>query len=105
MLLRSDGSFRVGYAHNGTADSTRDFITGTNSWYHAFPAGETIPHVSIKASIMSGEVSQPQYSQPHYYRGLSAADLGVEVNPRLWFKGFRTGMSDELFATISAVQP
>ena len=105
MLLRSDGSFRVGYAHNGTADSTRDFITGTNTWYHAFPAGETIPHVSIKVSIMSGEVSQPQYSQPHYYRGLSATDLGVEVNPRLWFKGFRTGMSDELFATILAVQP
>lgn len=54
---------------------------------------------------MVGEVSQPQYSQPHYYHGLSAADLGVEVNPQLWFKGFRTGISDELFATISAVQP
>lgn len=56
-------------------------------------------------AIMGGEVSQPQYSQPHYYHGLSAADLGVEVNLQLWFKGFRTGMSDELFATISAVQP
>ena len=105
MLSVGDGSFCVGYAHNGSADSARDFITGTNSWYHAFPVGETIPHVTIKASIMSGEVSQPQYSEPHYYRGLSSADLGVEVNPRLWFKGFRTGMSDELFATISAVQP
>ncbi len=105
MLSGGDGSFCVGYAHNGSADSARDFITGTNSWYHAFPVGETIPHVTIKASIMSGEVSQPQYSEPHYYRGLSSADLGVEINPRLWFKGFRTGMSDELFATISAVQP
>ena len=37
-------------------------------------------------AIMGGKVSQPQYSQPHYYHGLSAADLGVEVNPQLWFK-------------------
>ncbi|MGN0649483.1 MAG: hypothetical protein ACI4KM_03525 [Oscillospiraceae bacterium] len=45
--------------------------------------------MTIKTGFMSGEVSQPQYSEPHYYRGLYAADLGVEVNPRLWFKGFR----------------
>lgn len=66
---------------------------------------EEIPHVTIKTSFMSGEVSQPQYSSSHYYRGLSAADLGVEVNPRLWFKGFRSNVDDELFRTIAAVEP
>ena len=34
-----------------------------------------------------------------------AADLGVEVNPRLWFKGFRSNVDDELFRTIAAVEP
>ena len=61
--------------------------------------------MTIKTSFMSGEVLQPQYSAPHYYRGLSAADLGVEVNPRLWFKGFRSNVDDELFRTIAAVEP
>ena len=101
----SDGSIRVGYSHAGKTDTRRDFITGTNTYYHSFPVGEEIPHVTIKTSFMSGEVSQPQYSAPHYYRGLSAADLGVEVNPRLWFKGFRSNVDDELFRTIAAVEP
>ena len=101
----SDGSIRIGYSHNGKIDTGRDFITGTNTFFHSFPVGEDIPHVTIKTSFMSGEVSQPQYSEPHYYRGLSAADLGVEVNPRLWFKGFRSNIDDELFKTIAAVQP
>lgn len=101
----SDGSICIGYSHAGKTDTSRDFITGTNSYYHSFPIGEEIPHVTIKTSFMSGEVSQPQYSQPHYYRGLSSADLGVEVNPRLWFKGFRSNVDDELFRTIAAVEP
>jgi hypothetical protein len=54
---------------------------------------------------MSGEVSVSAPNGVHSYGGLSVKDLGVEVNPRLWFKGFRTGMSEELFDTISAVQP
>lgn len=100
----SDGSIRIGYSHTGRTDTSRDFITGTNTYYHSFPVGEETPHVTIKTSFMSGEVSQPQYSAPHYYRGLSAADLGVEVNPRLWFKGFRSNVDDELFRTIAAVE-
>lgn len=101
----SDGSIRIGYSHAGTTDTRRDFIIGTNTYYHSFSVDEEIPHVTIKTSFMSGEVSQPQYSAPHYYRGLSAADLGVEVNPRLWFKGFRSNVDDELFRTIAAVEP
>ena len=101
----SDGSIRIGYSHAGTTDTRRDFIIGTNTYYHSFPVSEEIPHVTIKTSFMSGEVSQPQYSSSHYYRGLSAADLGVEVNPRLWFKGFRSNVDDELFRTIAAVEP
>lgn len=101
----SDGSIRIGYSHAGKTDTSRDFITGTNTYYHSFPVGEEIPHVTINTSFMSGEVSQPQYSAPHYYRGLSAADFGVEVNPRLWFKGFRSNIDDELFRTIAAVEP
>ena len=33
----------------------------------------------------------------------SAKDIGAAANPRLWFKGFRTGMSEELFGTIRAI--
>ena len=53
---------------------------------------------------MSGEVSRPEPPQgTHYYCGPSAKDIGAAANPRLWFKGFRTGMSEELFGTIHAV--
>ena len=53
---------------------------------------------------MSGEVSQPEPPLgTHYYCGPSAKDIGAAANPRLWFKGFRTGMSEELFGTIRAV--
>ena len=49
------------------------------------------------------EKSAPQGT--HYYGGPSAKDIGVVANPRLWFKAFRTGMSDELFETIKAFEP
>lgn len=67
----SDGSILIGYSHAGKTDTSRDFIIGTNTYYHSFPVGEEIPHVTIKTSFMSVEVSQPQYSAPHYYRGLA----------------------------------
>ena len=55
---------------------------------------------------MSGEAAAPDPPQgTHYYGGPSTKDIGVVANPRLWFKAFRTGMSDELFETIKAVEP
>ena len=55
---------------------------------------------------MSGEAAAPDPPLgTHYYGGPSAKDIGVVGNPRLWFKEFRTGMSDELFETIKAVEP
>lgn len=101
-----NGDITVGYSHDGTKSSEHgDNALGSASWYHSFPVGETVPHVCVKTSFMSGEVSVSAPNGVHSYGGLSVKDLGVEVNPRLWFKGFRTGMSEELFDTISAVQP
>ena len=96
-----------GLSSNGTITLFVEYscLSSLDGISEQYDIGEDIPHVTIKTGFMSGEVSQPQYSEPHYYRGLSAADLGVEVNPRLWFKGFRSNIDDELFKSISAVQP
>ena len=75
-------------------------------WRHHLNRNECIPHVGIKTYFMSGEAAAPDPPLgTHYYGGPSAKDIGVVANPRLWFKEFRTGMSDELFETIKAVEP
>ena len=92
----------VGYSHDGYYSDTYD----KGLWRHHLNRDECIPHVGIKAYFMSGEAAAPDPPQgTHYYGGPSAKDIGVVANPRLWFKAFRTGMSDELFETIKAVEP
>lgn len=92
----------VGYSHDGYYSDTYD----KGLWRHHLNRDECIPHVGIKTYFMSGEAAAPDPPQgTHYYGGPSAKDIGVVANPRLWFKAFRTGMSDELFETIKAVEP
>ena len=92
----------VGYSHDGYYSDTYD----KGLWRHHLNRNECIPHVGIKTYFMSGEATAPDPPQgTHYYGGPSAKDIGVVANPRLWFKAFRTGMSDELFETIKAVEP
>lgn len=92
----------VGYSHDGYYNDTYD----KGLWRHHLNRNECIPHVGIKTYFMSGEAAAPDPPQgTHYYGGPSAKDIGVVANPRLWFKAFRTGMSDELFETIKAVEP
>lgn len=92
----------VGYSHDGYYSDTYD----KGLWRHHLNRDECIPHVGIKTYFMSGEAAAPDPLQgTHYYGGPSAKDIGVAANPRLWFKAFRTGMSDELFETIKAVEP
>ncbi len=92
----------VGYSHDGYYSDTYD----KGLWRHHLNRDECIPHVGIKTYFMSGEAAAPDPPQgTHYYGGPSAKDIGVVANPRLWFKEFRTGMSDELFETIKAVEP
>lgn len=92
----------VGYSHDGYYSDTYD----KGLWRHHLNRDECIPHVGIKTFFMSGEAAAPDPPQgTHYYGGPSAKDIGVVANPRLWFKAFRTGMSDELFETIKAVEP
>ena len=92
----------VGYSYDSSGSDT---ISGSNAWYHQ--SLNRTPHVCIKTSFMSGEVYVEAPQGIHTYKGISSSSgiSAVAVNPRLWFKGFRTGMSDELFDTISAVQP
>lgn len=92
----------VGYSHDGYYSDTYD----KGLWRHHLNRDECIPHVGIKTYFMSGEAAAPDPPLgTHYYGGPSAKDIGVVANPRLWFKEFRTGMSDELFETIKAVEP
>ncbi len=94
------GDIVVGYSHDGYYSDLYD----SGLWRHRLNRDECIPHVGVKTYFMSGEVSQPEPPQgTHYYCGPSAKDIGVAANPRLWFKGFRTGMSEELFGTIRAI--
>ena len=89
------GDIIMGYSHDG-------YDSGL--WRHSLNRDECVPHVGVKTYFMSGEVSRPEPPQgTHYYCGPSAKDIGAAANPRLWFKGFRTGMSEELFGTIRAV--
>lgn len=90
----------VGYSHDGSYSDERD----SGLWRHAINRDEYIPHVGIKTYFMAGEVTQPEPPEGvHYYAGPSVRELGTAVNPRLWFKGFRTGMSEELFDTLKAI--
>ena len=90
------GDIIVGYSHDG-------YDSGL--WRHSLNRDECVPHVGVKTYFMSGEVSQPEPPLgTHYYCGPSAKDIGAAANPRLWFKGFRTGMSEGLFGTIRAVE-
>lgn len=92
----------VGYSHDGYYSDTYD----KGLWRHHLNRDECIPHVGIKTYFMSGEAAAPDPPQgTHYYGGPSAKDIGIVANPRLWFKAFRTGMSDELFETIKTVEP
>ena len=94
------GDIIVGYSHDGHYSDKYD----SGLWRHSLNRDECVPHVGIKTYFMSGEVSQPEPPQgAHYYCGPSVKNIGVAANPRLWFKGFRTGMSEELFGTIHAV--
>ena len=95
------GDIVVGYSHDGYYSDQYD----RGLWRHRLNRDECIPHVGIKTYFMSGDVTPPESPQsPHYYAGPSAKNIGVAANPRLWFKGFRTGMSEELLETIKALK-
>lgn len=94
------GDIIVGYSHDGYYSDRYD----SGLWRHSLNRDECVPHVGVKTYFMSREVSAPQAPKStHYYCGPSAKDIGVAANPRLWFKGFRTDMSEELFGTIRAI--
>lgn len=98
----------VGYCHSGDFDSEYDWVTDDYAYYHT--GNENTPHVGIKTYFYTGAVSSDNldthttsYNGPSTISDRSTAAL--KVNPRLWFKGFRTEISDELLATLSAVRP
>ena len=94
------GDIIMGYSHDGYYSDRYD----SGLWRHSLNRDECVPHVGVKTYFMSGEVSQPEPPQgTHYYCGPSAKNIGAAANPRLWFKGFRTGMSEGLFWTIRAI--
>lgn len=90
----------VGYSHSGRYSDERD----AGLWRHKLDRDDYVPHVGIKTYFMAGEAYVEPVDGVHYYGGPSVYDIGVPSNPRLWFKGFRTGMSEELLDTIKAAQ-
>lgn len=94
------GDIVVGYSHDGYYSEIYD----RGLWRHSINRNECIPHVCIKTYFMSGEVTPPESPQgTHNYGGPSSADIGVAVNPRFWFKGFRTGMDEDLLDTLKTI--
>lgn len=93
-------NFCVGDSHDGNYSEEYD----SGSWYHS--QDDCVPHVGIKVSIRSGETSKPAFDkEDKKYNGLSAKEIGVAVNPQLWFKGLGSGTSGELLDNVSAVLP
>lgn len=90
----------VGYSHNGRYSDERD----VGLWRHKLDRDDYVPHVGIRTYFAPGEAYVERVDGAHYYGGPSVYDIGVPSNPRLWFKGFRTGMSAELLDTIKAAQ-
>ncbi|MGN0680165.1 MAG: hypothetical protein ACI4JS_10920 [Oscillospiraceae bacterium] len=70
----------IGSTHDGAYDSRYDI----GEWQHS--SDSCLPHVGIKVQICSGKLSKPK-DNDGTYNGLSRKDIGVAVNPRLWFKG------------------
>lgn len=93
-------NFRAGNSHDGNYSEEYD----AGSRYHS--QDDCVPHVGIKVSIKSGETSKPTPGKEDIkYTGPSAKDIGVAVDPRLWFKGLGSGTSGELLDNVSAVLP
>lgn len=96
-----DQDFIIGYSHSGNYSSERD----GGIWTHRIFKDDCIPHAGIKVFFKSGDTSVSRPEGVHTYGGPSAQKIGVSANPRLWFKGFRSNMSDELLATLTAGKP
>lgn len=95
-------NLRVGNSHDGMYNEIYD----SGSWQHSGGQGDCVPHVGIKVHIKSGETTKPTTSKDDTkYSGPGVKDIGVAVNPRLWFKGLGSGTSGELLDNVSAVMP
>ena len=110
-LFGSRDNVVIGYCHNGYYDSEYDKSGDEMGYYHTMRSDECIPHICVKTFFYTGSVSRPTVEAndiPSYNGPSTISDsstTAMRVNPRLWFKGFRTGMSEELFETLSAIQP
>jgi len=110
-LFGSRDNVVIGYCHNGYYDSEYDKSGDEMGYYHTMLSDECIPHICVKTFFYTGSVSRPTVEAndiPSYNGPSTISDsstTAMRVNPRLWFKGFRTGMSEELFETLSAIQP
>lgn len=95
----------IGYCHNGYYDKEYDWKGDSMAYYHNLSSDECVPHVGIKTFFLAG-ASEPEKADEHSatYRGPSMMNENtttvMKVNPRLWFKGFRTAISEELLATL-----
>ena len=90
----------IGYSHSGNMDPDKDLHIPNTAYHHYFN-NEFVPHCTIKTAFISGTVIYNKYddSGANFYQGLSAGMFSdfsggaVYVNPRLWFKGFRTDLA------------
>lgn len=89
----------IGYSHSGQHSKDKDENTSNVTWYHVF-GSEPVCHLGIKTAFIDGEVTPPEYQQPHIYNGLSAKFVGAKVNPLLWFKAYRTDINEDILDSL-----
>lgn len=94
------GDARLGHAHNGAFSEEFDAGDSRHSQENC------VPHLGIKVHIKSGKTDKPSPSKDDTrYGGLSARDIGVAVDPSLWFKDFCMGSGIKIPGSVSAAVP
>lgn len=92
-------SLEVGEPQDGKFREKYD----SGEWQHSQDGD---PHVGVKVQLSSGKTPKPTASKDDKkYSGLSAKTIGVEVNPRLWFRGLGLGENGEDLYNIAPITP
>ena len=90
----------VGNAHAGKVDDNHD----KKAYSHAETNQGVCPrHFSVRVNIIGGKAEKPKYDEKQTeYKGLTAENMGVSVNPAFLLKGL---VNDTVFPGIYDLQP
>lgn len=100
VSVNSSDRLSVGNAHAGKVDESHD----KRAYSHAETKPGICPrHFSVRVNILGGKAEKPKYDEKQTeYKGLTAENMGVSVNPAFLIKGL---VNDTVFPGISDLQP